>query len=189
MSWLAARIPANDHNHGDRVSSWSLSGPGHKTAARTGRCPGVDVCEACGERNPAGSAFCVYCGVYLGWDQREGEEQSAPNAAPTAPPTAASAGTGQTPASGQPGAGQAPPAYPGSQGPAYTGGQQGAYSAGNQAQPAGHAYEPAGVSPYDVTAPQPTVPLPGVQPIPPGQTPCPSCGNPNPTSRRFCGKC
>jgi len=28
-----------------------------------------DVCTACGERNPAGSAFCLYCGVYLGWDE------------------------------------------------------------------------------------------------------------------------
>ncbi|QNE21549.1 hypothetical protein F1D05_31035 [Kribbella qitaiheensis] len=34
-----------------------------------------DVCTACGERNPAGSAFCLYCGVYLGWDQATAEER------------------------------------------------------------------------------------------------------------------
>ena len=28
-----------------------------------------DQCGACGERNPAGSAFCVFCGTYLGWDE------------------------------------------------------------------------------------------------------------------------
>jgi hypothetical protein len=33
-----------------------------------------DVCTACGERNPAGSAFCLYCGVYLGWDEAATEE-------------------------------------------------------------------------------------------------------------------
>ena len=27
-----------------------------------------DQCSACGERNPAGSAFCVFCGTYLGWE-------------------------------------------------------------------------------------------------------------------------
>src|SRR6185437_9249300 len=27
-----------------------------------------DLCEACGERNAAGSQFCATCGAYLGWD-------------------------------------------------------------------------------------------------------------------------
>src|SRR4029453_18451260 len=126
MSWLAARIPANDHNHGDRVSSWSLSGPGHKTAARTGRCPGVDVCEACGERNPAGSAFCVYCGVYLGWDQRDGDDQSA---APTATNAAQAAATAP-PATGPGSAGSGP----------YAGGRPdaGGYPGPGAASPGGH---------------------------------------------------
>lgn len=51
----------------------------------------MDVCEACGEQNPAGSAFCVYCGVYLGWDEGEDEPQagrSQPAAGPTVPATA-----------------------------------------------------------------------------------------------------
>jgi hypothetical protein len=29
-----------------------------------------DVCPECGERNPPDSAFCVFCGAYLGWDER-----------------------------------------------------------------------------------------------------------------------
>ncbi len=29
-----------------------------------------DTCSACGERNPAGSQFCLFCGVYLGWEER-----------------------------------------------------------------------------------------------------------------------
>ena len=28
-----------------------------------------DQCGACGERNPDGSAFCLFCGSYLGWDE------------------------------------------------------------------------------------------------------------------------
>jgi hypothetical protein len=28
-----------------------------------------DQCSACGERNPPGSAFCVFCGTYLGWNE------------------------------------------------------------------------------------------------------------------------
>lgn len=57
----------------------------------------MDVCEACGERNPAGSAFCVYCGVYLGWDERDEETEAgrpqpvAGTAAPATAPAAASA--------------------------------------------------------------------------------------------------
>lgn len=35
-----------------------------------------DVCTACGERNPAGSAFCLYCGVYLGWDEASTADRS-----------------------------------------------------------------------------------------------------------------
>ena len=30
-----------------------------------------DVCSECGERNPPNSAFCVFCGAYLGWDERD----------------------------------------------------------------------------------------------------------------------
>jgi len=31
-----------------------------------------DQCAACGESNPAGSAFCLFCGTYLGWDEPGG---------------------------------------------------------------------------------------------------------------------
>ena len=45
---------------------------------------GEDVCEACGERNPADSAFCLFCGVYLGWNERPdtGGTQQPSRAAP-----------------------------------------------------------------------------------------------------------
>lgn len=47
-----------------------------------------DQCIACGERNPAGSAFCVFCGSYLGWDETGGGPGPAarPTAAATPPP-------------------------------------------------------------------------------------------------------
>ena len=43
-----------------------------------------DQCGACGERNPAGSAFCVFCGSYLGWDQA-GQGPAAPRGTAPAP--------------------------------------------------------------------------------------------------------
>jgi hypothetical protein len=34
-----------------------------------------DVCNGCGEPNPPGTQFCLFCGIYLGWDERtQGEE-------------------------------------------------------------------------------------------------------------------
>lgn len=33
-----------------------------------------DACPDCGERNPPASAFCVFCGAYLGWNEEEGLE-------------------------------------------------------------------------------------------------------------------
>lgn len=29
-----------------------------------------DTCSACGERNPPGSQFCLFCGVFLGWEEK-----------------------------------------------------------------------------------------------------------------------
>lgn len=29
-----------------------------------------DTCSGCGERNPAGSQFCLFCGIFLGWENR-----------------------------------------------------------------------------------------------------------------------
>jgi hypothetical protein len=34
-----------------------------------------DVCSECGERNPPNSAFCVFCGAYLGWDETDPSDQ------------------------------------------------------------------------------------------------------------------
>jgi double zinc ribbon protein len=73
----------------------------------------IDVCEACGEQNPAGSAFCLYCGVYLGWDQKAGPKQSAP-AQPGAPPVQEQQPSVQPVAqtAAAPSAGPAPAGYP-----------------------------------------------------------------------------
>lgn len=52
-----------------------------------------DICSSCGERNPTGSQFCLFCGVFLGWDDKSGAEAaSAPSAATNSP--AAPRGTG-----------------------------------------------------------------------------------------------
>lgn len=42
-----------------------------------------DTCSACGERNPPGSQFCLFCGAFLGWE----EEPADPS--PTGSPTRA----------------------------------------------------------------------------------------------------
>lgn len=39
-----------------------------------------DVCTGCGEPNPPGTQFCLFCGIYLGWD--EGAAEVAPAAGP-----------------------------------------------------------------------------------------------------------
>jgi hypothetical protein len=44
-----------------------------------------EVCAACGERNPPNSAFCVFCGTYLGWDEREADEETTRVIAPPIP--------------------------------------------------------------------------------------------------------
>jgi hypothetical protein len=103
----------------------------------------VDVCEACGEANPAGSAFCVYCGVYLGWDEAEDDAQAARPQQPATAPTATTTGPAPTPA------------------------------------------EPV----TQVAAAEPQTPAAPIPVVPAGQSPCPACGNPNPPTRRFCGKC
>jgi len=35
-------------------------------------------CQDCGELTPTGSAFCIYCGAYRGWEGGDGEQSSAP---------------------------------------------------------------------------------------------------------------
>lgn len=41
-----------------------------------------DQCGACGERNPADTAFCLFCGVYLGWNEPGRGPGSSPVGAP-----------------------------------------------------------------------------------------------------------
>lgn len=50
-----------------------------------------DVCTGCGEPNPPGTQFCLFCGIYLGWDERDAD----------APP-AARTGTGPARPAGEP---------------------------------------------------------------------------------------
>jgi hypothetical protein len=74
-----------------------------------------DQCAACGERNPAGSTFCVFCGTYLDWDEpgrgpvapQPGPQQPQPTVPPVGvvqpPPTAVGpAAVTSQPASGSP---------------------------------------------------------------------------------------
>lgn len=41
-----------------------------------GEVPAQDACPDCGERNPPQSAFCVFCGAYLGWNEEDSLEES-----------------------------------------------------------------------------------------------------------------
>ena len=45
-----------------------------------------DTCSACGERNPAGSQFCLFCGVYLGWEDHDSAGRSGPPGTSNHPP-------------------------------------------------------------------------------------------------------
>ncbi|MGA8248174.1 MAG: zinc ribbon domain-containing protein [Nocardioides sp.] len=56
-----------------------------------------DQCGACGERNPADTAFCLFCGAYLGWNE--------PGRGP-----AHATGSTHAPVTGTPVGGGAPPA-------------------------------------------------------------------------------
>ena len=131
-----------------------------------------DVCTACGERNPAGSAFCLYCGVYLGWneaDQQDGSSTRTPVGAPGAggaPSGTTDEGSG---AGGQRGAG-----YAG--GPEYGGGgQRGGATGGPEYGGAG--YDAAGRGGLGLAGGSPSGLL------------CPQCGHSNEVNLRFCGKC
>ncbi|MGB5951162.1 MAG: hypothetical protein WBG57_01470, partial [Ornithinimicrobium sp.] len=35
-------------------------------------------CEACGEPNPAGTQFCLFCGEYLGWTEATASTEDPP---------------------------------------------------------------------------------------------------------------
>ena len=54
-----------------------------------------DVCTGCGEPNPPGTQFCLFCGIYLGWNEREADARPAARSdtgqAPPAPSADATA--------------------------------------------------------------------------------------------------
>jgi hypothetical protein len=127
-------------------------------------------CDSCGEANPAGSPFCLFCGTYLGWDQ--------PGAGPT--------GAGQAPP-----AGPAPSTTPPAPGPAAVAASSPA------ASPPVPEHRDAPTAPgQPVTDPaRATRPAPAPEAASgaavgtaAGPT-CPSCGHRNDPSRRFCERC
>jgi hypothetical protein len=149
-----------------------------------------DVCTACGERNPAGSAFCLYCGVYLGWNEADRQDGSSTRT-PVGAPGAGGAPSGTTDqgsggAGGQSGAGYAA-GRPG--GPEYGGGgQRGAATGGPEyggqrgggtggAEYGGSGYGAAGRGGLGLAGEG----APGLL--------CPQCGHSNEVNLRFCGKC
>lgn len=124
-----------------------------------------DVCTGCGEPNPPGTQFCLFCGIYLGWDDgpdapegRQPVRESAPVrdegdiTAPLSDPTA------PLPTAPVPGAG----------------GRQGSAADVSAAGPRGEGR-------LSAVAPDP--------PLAATNGACPSCGRPNGAERRFCGHC
>ena len=111
-----------------------------------GEVAAIDVCEACGEQNPAGSAFCLYCGAYLGWDQKVPAERKQSAAGPStpqpaqspAPPTVQPGPQPVAHTAAQPAAGTGPAGYPTAPQPVVT-------------IPAGHTACPACGHPNDAS--------------------------------------
>lgn len=134
-----------------------------------------DVCTGCGEPNPPGTQFCLFCGIYLGWDEREAEggEPTGPLLAP--PNTPPPEGTADDP------------------GPAAT-----AASAAATGSASPTATVPLAAAPVPVTGSAPPAVAPGsAEPTSPAATSpvatsahmCAGCGRDNDPGRRFCGHC
>lgn len=126
----------------------------------------TDVCTGCGEPNPPGTQFCLFCGIYLGWEDQDGGRSAEPAA--TAPAAATVGDEADRPA----GADQTPA----------TGIDQTPDQASTQAMApaaAGGAAAPAATSAHAVTG----------APVAPPAGACPSCGRENDPTRRFCGRC
>ncbi|MDI5961173.1 NADase-type glycan-binding domain-containing protein [Streptantibioticus silvisoli] len=134
------------------------------------------TCSECGADNTEGDDFCGNCGAYLGW--------SAPAPAASAgdvPPGTVPPGTGSpgatapgAPEGGVPAADAAPPG---------TAAAAGADDGARQADPDLVAVRPA----------RPATRRPVVRPFTPETAqngpPCPRCGTPNESGRRFCRRC
>lgn len=120
-----------------------------------------DVCTGCGEPNPPGTQFCLFCGIYLGWD--EGGADAATAASSTSavdPEPDRGAATGPVPVD-----------------------RTAPLPELNPAAPAGAAGQPTGGA---LAAPTAPVATPRV--TSPARA-CPSCGRETDPQRRFCGHC
>ncbi len=149
------------------------------------------VCKKCGTHAGAGDAFCGGCGAFLEWEGEavagEPSSPTVPAAVPTAEPTIAAAPppattpeSNTTPEPDTPVVASAPaPNVPtGSPAPAP------APAPAPTAQPM--AMQPAVVP--ERTRPRVAHQVP-VRPAEPDDLVCSSCGQGNPSDRRFCGRC
>ena len=117
-------------------------------------------CGACGESNPSDSAFCLFCGVYLGWDEAgQGPSPAAPS----------SSGATRDETADAPAPAPAPADRP-----------------KGKAQRQGGSQQP-NPSPAAPTAPTAQPQQRATQPA--TTRACPSCGHLNDAGRRFCGRC
>jgi hypothetical protein len=121
------------------------------------------LCESCGVANPAGVEFCMFCGAYLDWTDRESgiDTQTSPavregrTPEPTARVARVSAGAG----SGD----DEPVVIP--------------------------SLRTAAPVLLDQAAPVRPAPAPAFVPAVPGASTCPSCGRPNEAHLHFCARC
>ena len=123
-------------------------------------------CDSCGEPNPAGTPFCLFCGAYLGWDQ----------------PGAGPAGSGTTQQASPSPAQASPDSHP------PTGPPPGPDPSPHPAAERAPTSAPTGPQPEAAGGVRPAVgrdaTLAGV-----AGPRCPSCGHPNGSARRFCERC
>lgn len=119
-----------------------------------------DVCTGCGEPNPPGTQFCLFCGIYLGWEDSDGERSGA-----AAPRASAATATGDT-----------------SDDPDASDHTRALEIDRTQTMAPAAAWVAA-------TRPPPAARERHVAPVAPPVGACPSCGQVNDPSRRFCGRC
>lgn len=122
-------------------------------------------CTACGENNPADSAFCLACGSYLGWDTAPPRSD-----ADAGVPGPANTGAGAAPESAS---GPVPPAAP--------------RAAPQSEPPTGPPSAPAAGPPSG--SPPARVGSPTGRASEGDGFACPACGRPVEPGRRFCGRC